>query len=185
MQNVPAGRMGKTTFTGVIIILLMVLAGCAVPVKPTERTGLWHQQVTGAYETAAGKVFYGIGQAAPLQNRTLQRVSADNQARHEMARLLKRYSTALVKRSATAATAQDAIGPTLKALVHQAMQQAMVTDHWADPGQGRFFSLCRLYLAEFETVLNSHHGLDADLRAAMQANLEVVHGQLSQRLHEN
>lgn len=185
MKSTPAGSIGKKALMGGVGVWLIFWVGCAVSMKAPARTGMWHQQATGAYDTDAGKVFYGIGKAAPLQNRTLQRVNADNQARLEMARLLERYSNALARKSATAATPQASLGPSLKALVHKAMQRAMVTDHWADPGQGRFFSLCRLDLTDFEAVLTSHQELQSDLRAAMKANLEMVHRQLSQNLHEN
>lgn len=189
MKSILVKCFGKIVIAGAICMAVGFVAGCAVSKVGPDQTTLWHQRVTGAYDTGNGKVFFGIGRAAPLQNRSLQRVSADNQARLEMARLLARYSKALAQKASPAdggtPARSEALAPALKALVHRAMQRAIVTDHWADPQQGRLLALCQLTLADFSAVLKDHRGLRTDMRAAMQANLEIVHVQLSQRLLKN
>jgi hypothetical protein len=166
-----------------------LLAGCVAPMMVPDQATPWYLQSSGAYDTEDGKVFYGVGKAAPLQSHTLQRVSADNQARLEMARLLDRYSIALARTAAAADAGgpdgPDELAPVLKALVRQAMQQAIVTEHWADPQQGRLFALCRLNLVDFEAALKAQKELRADMRSVMERNLERVHTQLSQRLLEH
>lgn len=183
MKIVPIASAGKMVLVGVGWFIVGLLAGCAAHIMVPDQETPWHMQPSGAYDTGDGKVFYGIGKGAPLQNRTLQRVSADNQARQEMARLLDRYSTALSHTGTP--QAPEELEPALKMLVHQAMQRAIVTDHWADPEQGRLLALCRLNLEDFEAALSAHRGLRADVRAAMLSNLESVHTQLSQGLLEN
>lgn len=189
MKRASVGSIGKGVFVWAFLMALGVLAGCAKPVMVPEEDVLWYQRATGAYDTDTGKVFYGIGKAASLQNRTLQRVSADNQARLEMARLLERFSTVLARKASPAGVdtpdPSETLDPALKALVHKAMQQAIITDHWAEPVQGRMFALCRLELDDFRKALNNHRGLQADLRMTMLDNLEVVHAQLSNGLLNN
>ncbi len=174
---------GRGALVQTILVVMALLAGCAAPMAVFEPTTPWYMQPSGAYDIDSGKVFYGVGKATALKNRTLQRVNADNNARLALARLLDAYINDLAQ-TASYGDNPEELTFALKALLKQAMQHAIVTDHWMDPEQGQLFALCRLDLLDFNAVLNDDQLLDADMRAAMQGNLEEVHDQLSQELFE-
>ncbi len=175
---------GKGALVQTILVVMALLAGCAAPMAVHEPATPWYLQPSGAYDIDSSKVFYGVGKATALKNRTLQRVNADNNARLALARLLDAYIADLAQ-SAPYGGHPNESAFALKALLQQAMQHAIVTEHWADPEQGHLYALCRLDLVDFEAVLNDDQRLDADMRAAMQGNLQEVHDQLSQELFEN
>jgi len=144
----------------------------------------WHLMGSGAYDTDQGKAFYGVGKASGIRSRTLLRATADNNARAEMAVLLERYVDQLAQVAlpdsgqSALAVHHDERAQVLGSLVRKALQHAVISDHWSESQQDRFFALCRLDLASFKQALNDFRLLVPEDRAAMQANAEALHSRL-------
>lgn len=166
----------------------VMVAACAAPTaRSTPRTP-WYETITGAYHTDAGRMFYGIGTAAPSKNRSLQRVNVDNRARRELAGLVDQYTKAL------AVTAMRTGGPGLEALpanevqaalnsvVRQVVRRAVVADHWVDPQSGQMKALCTFDLSQYQAVLAEDASLDSRLRSAMLEHAEMLYTQLAGNL---
>ncbi len=168
-----------------------LLASCAAPTAVSTPVTPWYELASGAFRTDAGRQFFGIGVAEPMKNSSLQRVNADNRARHEMGMLVDQYSKALAVTAtrtggyALRSLPQDRIQAALPSLVRQVMRRAIVTDHWVDPQSGQMKALCTLDLIHYQEVLAKHSALDPKLRTAMQGHTEMLHDQLSRDLQGN
>lgn len=144
----------------------------------------WHLLDSGAYDTDHGKALYGIGTASGIRNRTLLRATADNSARAEMALLLERFVDRLAQASlpdsgqSVLAVESDERAQVLGSLVQKALQRAVISDHWNESNQNRFYSLCRLDLDAFKQALEGFRLLVPEDRAAMLANTEALHSKL-------
>ena len=179
----------------VVAALLAATAGlmvaCASTTTESRSRTSWYEKSSGAYDTEQGKVFFGIGAADQLKNRSLQRVNADNRARHEMGRVLEQYSKAL------AVTATQTGEPGLKtmpevqveaalhSLVRQAMRFAIVSDHWVNPESGQMMALCTLDLEQYKAALSEHQTLDPRLRSAMHGYVDMLHARLAGDFQNN
>ena len=181
--------MGKCLTIPSVLGLAMIvglLAGCAGRGLIIDSPS-WYRLKSGLYTTNEGKVFYGIGEAEGVQNQALLRATADNQARKELTGVLENYvselarSTALSTDSNWVALSNDERQQILGMLVRNALQQAMVSEHWNDMHQSRLIALCRLDLTAFEKVLSDTSSLDEKTRSAMWAEAEKVHARLSQK----
>ena len=181
--------------TVAIAVLCVFAAGwliaCAGPAAVSSALTPWYETGSGAYHTAAGKLFFGVGAADRRKNRSLQRVNADNQARHEMGKVLAQYSKALAVTATQAGDGGLALLPreqvqsALHSLVRQALRRAIVSDHWVHPQDGRMMALCTLSLEQFKTTLAEDSAMDPQLRSAMQDHAEALYSQLAVDLQTN
>lgn len=169
-----------------LVLLVALLTGCAQRSVVISRPS-WHRLESGVYKMTEGGTFYGIGRASGVQNLTLLRATADNHARKELAGVMQRFVTELARSANlgsdpgwTALTAEEQ-RQALGILVHNALQQAVISDHWSDSQQPRLLALCRLDLAAFKQVLSDTAALDKDARAAMLAEADTVHARLSHK----
>ncbi|MBR9981812.1 MAG: hypothetical protein KFF50_12365 [Desulfatitalea sp.] len=177
MERTPFGYL----WLGIVMALWMG-SGCAKPPLVTpidpEITPVpaheWMRRQSGAHQTDAGQVFFGIGQADGLRNVSLLRATADNQARTEMARVLNAYVTSLAE-AAGFDRQTEADRQSLSVLARAALQQARVVDHWYDAPSGLFKTLCYLDMGQFEQVLKSERQIDAPLRQRMLSLTGQVH----------
>ncbi len=180
------GKDRRTPMFFGVLLLAGLLAGCAgrsLIVSPPP----WYALESGLYDAGGAKLFYGIGQAAGVQNLTLLRATADNRAREALAGVLTNYvnelahSAALTPNPAWAALSVDDQQQFLGMLVRNCLLQAVVGDHWSDPQDPRLLALCRLNLTTFKQVLSDYSSLEEKMRATMWAEAERVHARLSQK----
>jgi hypothetical protein len=128
---------------------------------------------TGAYMGEQGRVFYAIGSAGGMQNTTLLRATADNQAQQQMTKIINSYVRALAQ-----AAGPEGEGAPLHLLVKSALQKARIIDH--RPGQaGGLMALCRLELSTFKQILSAEGELDPALRKRMLAEADRVHAEMA------
>ncbi len=166
---------------GLTVALLMGCAVQSLEVSPPT----WDRLESGMYDTAEGRVFYGIGHASGVQNPTLLRAAADNHARKELAAVLERFVAELARSAkvgkdpAWAALPAGEQRQTLGILVRQALQRAVISDHWSDAQEPRLLALCRLDLTVFKQVLSDSAVLDKSTRKAMRAEAETVHARFA------
>jgi hypothetical protein len=180
---------GRLKSAGVLILCLWIglQAGCAgpgaVPSSPS-----WHQLDSGCYDTGEGRFFYGIGRAGGAQNLTLLRAAADNRSRKELESVLEQYILELARIGAGnqdrgwALLAAGERRQILAIVVREAMQRAVISDHWSDSRQGGMISLCRLSLSDFKTALSGSGALDDPVRSAMISGAERLHARLARKL---
>ncbi len=168
-----------------------LLAACAAPTAVSTPGTPWYEKDSGAYHTDTGNVFYGIGVAEPQKSRSLQRVNADNRARREIAGVIDQYSKALAVTatqtggSMVRSLPADQVQASLIMLVRQAMQRAIVVDHWTDPQNGCMKALCTLDLTQYQAVLAQQTFMDPRLRSSMQHYSEMLFDQLSGHFNGN
>jgi hypothetical protein len=169
------------------VFLIGLHAGCTGPgaIQPAVS---WHAVKSGCYDTQENRFFYGIGRAAGVQNSTLLRAAADNRARRELAGVLEHYILELARSvpgNLDPNWAMLAFGERrqiLGSVVRNAMQRAVICDHWSEPRQGALLSLCRLSLSDFKSVLSASEALNDAMRSAMVSAAERVHARLARKL---
>lgn len=78
----------------------------------------------------------GVGAVSGIRNPALQRTTADNRARAEIAKLYKVTQTEL--------KADDGSARTLRTETSRALLGVQIVDHWTDPADGTLYALARL-----------------------------------------
>jgi hypothetical protein len=137
--------------------------GQATPIKIGPLLPAWVGKGSGAYQEGSERYFFGVGSATTASgNRILARTAADNLARTELDKVLRRYLAALSHGRLDTAGGMDE--GSLEHFVTDVLRKAMVTEHWTDPRDGRMYALCRLDLPQFKEALTHSSALEAPLR---------------------
>lgn len=143
----------------------------------------WVTKGSGAFGGEAGRVFYGVGQAAGIKNAALARSTSDNRARAEIAKIFEVYSASLMKDYMAATTTGDMSATSEEQHVEQAIKTfsaatlsgVQIVDHWYHPTDGSVYALAQLDLQAFTDSLGKMKELNAEVREHVKKNAERVH----------
>ncbi len=152
----------------VISLSIVFIAGCSSTPKKPE----WVKQGSGGYKAKKGKAFYGVGSVTGIKNPSLERATADNRARAEIAKVFNTYTAALMKDYQTSTVAKDPklsleeqnVEQTIKTFTKAELSGVEIVDHWRIPETGEFFSLAKMDLDRFKDHLNQAKELKEEIR---------------------
>jgi hypothetical protein len=151
----------------------------------------------GAAFSGERRVFYGVGNAAGLQNPALRRRAAEAAARRDIAQIMQTYVASLQKQYLAETTAGDMskqsveqhITDTMKQVTEATLVGVQVVEYWEHPSRNEAYALARLELEQFLDVMQSagaaagqYKELDAKMRNFVRQNADKAHDELSQEL---
>ena len=159
-----------------ILIVAAFVAGCAGTSKKPE----WIGKGSGAFKSKTGKAFYGVASVWGIKNPSLERATADNRARAEIARLFKTYVAILMKDYQTSTVAKDPklsleeqnVEQTIKSFTKAELTGVEIVDHWRVPETGEYFSVARMDYKMFEDYLKNSKELNEDVRQRVLEHAE-------------
>lgn len=203
-------RTHRVTTLGVALVLVMGgLAGCESVPDPEEMGGTrraepiqdaggpeWITQ-PGAALNGEKHVFYGVGNAAGIQNPALRRKTAEAAGRRALAENFQVYVAGLNKQYLAETTAGDMERASVEQHVEDVMKQVTdatlvgtrVMEYWERPDQNDAYALVRLDLDEFLEAMekygaatNEFKELDASMREFIRENARKAHEELNKEL---
>ncbi len=206
-------RIHRVTKIGVALVLIMGgLSGCeSTPPGPEEMGGTRRAEAIqdiggpewitkgGAALNGEKYVFYGVGNAAGLQNPALRRRSSEAAARRALAENFQVYVAALNKQYLAETTAGDMERASVEQHVEDVMKQVTdatlvgtkIIEYWERPDENDAYTLVRLDLDEFlETVkkygsaTDEFKELDATMREFIRKNARKAHEELNKELEK-
>ena len=71
------------------------------------------------------------------------------------------------------------VSQTLKSFAKFTLHGAIIIDHWKDPSDGTYFSLCKLDMNAVKKTLEDAKELDAKVRDYVKANAEKAFDELA------
>lgn len=199
---------------GVALVLIMGgLSGCqSIPsdraemggtrrAEPIQNVAGVPQWVTkpGAAFSGERQVFYGVGNAASLQNPSLRRRSAEAAARRSLAETFQVYVAALNKQYMAETTAGDMESASVEQHVEDVMKQvtgatlvgSRILEYWENPTRNEAYALARLDLDEFLEAMKRYGAatgqfkeLDAKMREFVRKNARKTHEELNKELEK-
>ena len=180
------------------IVALMMVMGCSDPQgKDHPVTGVhkdgtpkWVHRGSGAFDTASGKAFFGVGIVEGVRNEALARQTCDNRARGEVAKMFDLYVAAMMKdyqRSTTAgdfkasAEEQDVVSAQ-KTITEATLRGVEIRDHWQNPASGALYGLAVLDIDGIMKSLDKAKQLNARVRDYVRANARKAFNDLDKEL---
>lgn len=162
-----------------LLLGVVVLAGCSSQRSIESDLGLsdapdWVNIGTQAVEDEEGRLLQGVGMAASMNDPSLQRSTADNRARTEIARVLSTYVDSTIKDySATTGSDNSAnIEQALQSSTRTALSGARIIARWLDPDSGSLYSFAELDMQQLETLLSTSTALSAELQKYIADNAD-------------
>ena len=172
------------------------MARTDMPIQDVKNLPKWVTQ-RGAAFSGEKRVFYGVGNAAGLQNPSLRRRAAEGQARRDIAQTMQTYVAALQKQFMAETTAGDMskqsveqhITDTMKQVTEATLVGSQIVEYWEHPTRNEAYALARLDLEQFLDVMKSYQSavgnakeLDAKVREYVRKNAEKAYDELNQEL---
>jgi len=179
-----------------MIIASIVVSGCSsAPVSPAASKGEpeWITKGSGAFDTPKGKIFFGVGSAQGIKNRSLLISAADNRARAEIAKIMETYVAVLTKdymvstaggADVSKSAEEQHIEQTLKSFSQMTLNGAEIVDRWKDPSDNTQFALAKLDLTAFKDTLDKAKELNSKVRDYIKENANKAFDELEKEIEK-
>jgi len=152
--------MKRVVILGVCVAVVAVLAACAGKTKIESDMGMkgapdWVNEGTQAVDDKDGRLIHGVGMAPAMGDTSLQKGTADNRARAEIARALSIYiDTTLSDYAASAGANTDTdVMREIRGTTQLALSGAKILGRWKDKKTGDIYSFAELDLEVLDETL--------------------------------
>jgi hypothetical protein len=172
-------------------VLALVLAACGGGKTIVESDlGIkgapdWVNKGTAVLNDKDGRLFHGVGSSPTMGDEALQRSTADDRARAEVARMLSTYLDVVSNDYLTAtgtganASADQAVSRQIKAVTKQNLAGSKIIGRWKDSRTSMVYSIAELDFKSVKTTLEGANGMNEDLRRYIGRNAENIFDKVS------
>jgi hypothetical protein len=134
-----------------ILLLVLALGACSSKTVIESDMGLddapdWVNEGTQAVKDDDGRLIHGVGMAPPMGDVSLQKATADNRARAEIARVLSTYVDAVIN-DYTASTGSEAdldVAREIRSTTRLALSGVRILGHWKDEDTNDVYAFAEL-----------------------------------------
>lgn len=181
----------KGFFLVSLLTLSVSLVSCSKNVDPENMSlsGVnapdWVTKGNGAFQSELGRIFYGVGSASGYQNYSLQRTTAENRARNDIAKVFRFYTSSLMKdyEASTGAggdiSTERHVSQAIKTVTSETLSGVIIVDHWEHPNRGEVFALARLDLKAFKDNITKLKELSKEVKEFVRQNADKLHEELT------
>ncbi len=140
----------------------------------------WVNKGSQALNDRDGRLFHGVGSAPAMGDDSLQRSTADDRARAEVARVFSTYMD-VVANDYTAATgsranteAEQAVSRQIKAVTKVNLAGAKIIGRWMDKNTRNVYSIAELDLKHVKSTVQGTKDMNDDVRRYIERNAENI-----------
>lgn len=173
---------------GPALLALLLASGCSSSDSISTEGGIegapeWVNQGSLAMAQADRRYIQGVGTAPELGDRLMQKSSADNRARTEVARMLATYMEIVVEEFLnTGGGDRAALTGQVNDSLSRILRGARIVGNWRNPADGTIYTLARIELDTVLSTLREQALFDGDLRRFMLEYGEDIFDRVHQRM---
>lgn len=169
-----------------LAMLAIVISGCSSePTKVESNLGIkgapdWVNEGSNILSTKDGRMFHGVGSAAPMGDEALQKSTADDRARAEVARVLSSYLdvvsndyTASAKSGGTGVN-EEAVSRQIKNTSKVNMTGARIIGSWRDPKSKTIWSIAELDMKHVKSTMAGVNEMNTDLKRYLETTADNI-----------
>lgn len=140
----------------------------------------WVNEGTNILNSKDGRLFHGIGSAPKMGDLELQRSTAENRARSEVARILSSYMDVVSKdyvasaKADTATENQQSVSRSIESVTKINLAGVKIIANWRDEKEGSIYSLAELDMKHVKDIVKSTQDMNSDLRMHFEQNADNV-----------
>jgi len=176
---------------GVLVLAVGVLAACASkPTRLESDLGLkdapdWVNKGTAYVANQDGRLFHGVGSAGPMGEASLQRATADDRARAEVARIFSSYLDVVsndyqsAAKSGTMKVTEEAVSRQIKNLTKVDLAGAKIIARWVDPKTQYVYSISELDIKTVKDNVAARQDMNQDLRRYITGHADNIFDRLA------
>jgi len=166
-----------------ILFLVLALGACSGKTIIESDMGLsdapdWVNEGTQAVDNDDGRLIHGLGMAPPMGDISLQKATADNRARAEIARVLSTYVDTVIK-DYTASTGGESdlnVERVINSTTQLALSGARILGHWKDEDSGDVYAFAELDMDAVDKSLETATYLSAAFKDHYKNNADANFG---------
>ncbi len=178
-------------FPAVLLGIAMLLGACAGKTTVESDLGIsgapdWVNEGTQYLNDKGGRLFHGVGGAPAMGDASLQKSTADNRARAEVARILSSYMD-VASQDYTAASgsnadavSQQTVSRQIKNLSKINLSGVKIIGRWKNDETGIIYSIAELDMVQMKKTLNMVNDMNRDLRRYIGRNADTIFDRVSQ-----
>jgi hypothetical protein len=135
----------------------------------------WVNQGTNAISNEEGRLIHGVGSAPAMGDLSLQKATADNRARAEIARIMSTFidSTIADYSASNGENFDMSVDKSLKSSTRAALSGAIIIGSWRSTQSGEVFSFAELDLEKLETSISNADKINQSFKNYSKQNLEA------------
>jgi hypothetical protein len=166
-----------------LITVLLTASGCSSKQSSADiETDMklagapaWVNQGTNAISNEEGRLIHGVGSAPAMGDLSLQKATADNRARAEIARIMSTFiDSTIADYSASNGESFDmSVDKTLKSSTRAALSGAVIIGSWRSTESGEVYSFAELDLKKLETSISNADKINQSFKDYSKQNLET------------
>ncbi len=155
-----------------LVASLLLFAGCSSNNTDIESDmGIedapdWVNQGTQAISNNKGKLIHGIGSAPKMGDLSLQKSTADNRARAELARIMSTFMDATLS-DYTASNGEQfeiSVQKSIKSSTQVALNGSHIIGNWRDKKSGMLYSFAELDLKKLQSSITNAEAMNASFK---------------------
>lgn len=179
------------TFNAVIKLLLLsvfltVFAGCSSePTQVESNMGIkgapdWVNKGSNILSTKDGRLFHGVGSASTMGDMALQKATADDRARAEVARVLSSYLDVLSNdymasaKSGDTGANEESVSRQIKDTTRVNLAGARIIGSWRDPKTNTIWSIAELDMTHVKSTMAGVTDMNVDLKRYIETSADNV-----------
>jgi len=168
-----------------LALVVAALTACAGQTKLESDLGIkgapdWVNKGTSYVNDKDGRLFHGVGSASTMGDLTLQRATADDRARAELARIFSSYLDVVssdyqsAARSGDSKVSEEAVSRQIKNLSHINLAGARIIARWQDKKSGIVYSIAELDMKQVKDTVKASQDMNADMRGYLENNADNI-----------
>ncbi|VUD59210.1 hypothetical protein TDB9533_02619 [Thalassocella blandensis] len=140
----------------------------------------WVNEGKQALKDGKDRLFHGIGSAPSMNDDSLQKSTADNRARAELAQVFNSFMDVLASDYSAAAAGTDevineqAVSRSIKNMTKLNLTGAEIIARWKDKKTGIVYSLAEIDMKKFKTVAKAAQDMDPNLKQFIDSHADNI-----------
>lgn len=165
----------------------LLLVSCAGPTKIESDLGIkgapdWVNEGSQAVSDKKGRLIQGVGSAPSLGDPALQKATAENRARAEIARVLSSYLDVAMNdylasnsgQPEEAAVAEASVQQQINSVSQVVLNGSKIIGNWKDKRTGIIYSFAELDLKHVKDIVSANKNMSEDLKRYLTTQGDVV-----------
>jgi len=181
MDKLPS-RTFKLALTSMFSLLLFACSSNTVVESDLGIKGApdWVNEGKQAFKDGKNRFFRGIGSAPSMNDASLQKNTADNRARAELAQIFSSYMDVVASDYSAAVASSDdivneqAVSRNIKNITKLNLTGAEIIAHWQDKKSGVIYSLAEIDMNKFKTVATAAENMDPKLKQFIENKADNI-----------
>jgi len=145
----------------------------------------WVNKGTSYVNDKDGRLFHGVGSASPMGEVTLQRATADDRARAELARIFSSYLDVVssdyqsAARSGDSKVSEEAVSRQIRNLSKINLAGAKIIARWQDKKTNIVYSIAELDMKQVKSTVSGAQDMNGDVRQYVERNADNIFDRLT------